>query len=76
MNRKLLTLTIAGALALGGGAALEANDMGGGRHGHRHGKMGFGIEHMTKELDLTPQQQAQVNPILICGRRGHGDLAD
>lgn len=70
MNRKLLTLTIAGALALGGGAALQAKGPGEEEHG-RHGRgpghgdhMGFGMEHMTKRLDLTPQQQAQVNPII------------
>jgi len=65
MNRKLLTLTIAGALALGGGSILQAK--GPGEHaGHRggHHRMGFGLEHLTKDLDLTAQQQAQVNPII------------
>ncbi len=62
MNRKLLALTIAGALALGSGATLQAK--GGDGHGGRHGKGGMGIEKMTKGLDLTPEQQAQVTPIL------------
>jgi len=64
MKRKPIALTIAGVLALGSGAALQAKN-----HGHeggkRHGKMGkFALEHVTKELDLTPQQQAQVAPII------------
>lgn len=68
MNRKLLTLTIAGALALGGGAALQAkgpHEEGeeGGWHGHGH-RMGMGLEHMTKTLNLTADQQAKVGPIL------------
>ncbi len=66
MHRKLLTLTIAGALALGGAAALQARpheDGGHGRHMRGH-KMGFKMERLTKDLDLTPQQQAQVDPIV------------
>lgn len=68
MNRKLLTLTIAGALALGGGAALQAKGQGEEEHG-RHGggpghHMEFKMEHLKKDLNLTPQQEAQVDPIL------------
>ncbi len=66
MNRKLLTLTIAGALALGSGAILQAKGPDGEGHG-RHGrgdKMGFRVERLTKDLDLTPAQQAQVTPII------------
>ena len=72
MNRKLLTLTIAGALALGGGAVLQAKERGeeghgwkghGGKMGHGE-RMGFKLGHLTKALDLTPQQQAQVDPII------------
>ena len=65
MNRKLMTLAVAGALALGGGVALQAGPAGGGMgcHGRGHHK-GFALDHMTKELELTPQQQAQVAPII------------
>lgn len=68
MKQKLIALSIAGALALGTGAALQAHPEG---HGAGHGvhkKMimhgGFGLKHVTKELDLTPQQEAQVKPII------------
>ena len=70
MNRKLLTLTIAGALALGGGAGLLAKgpgEEGHGGHGGWHGgghRMEFKMEHLKKDLNLTPQQEAQVDPIL------------
>jgi Spy/CpxP family protein refolding chaperone len=67
MKRKLIALSIAGALALGTGAALQAHPEGDGK-GHRmHKRMmmhGFGLKHVTKELDLTPQQEAQVKPVL------------
>ncbi len=68
MTRKLLALTIASALALVGGAALQAGEKGEGhgrheRGGHRMGG-GFGMEHLTKGLDLTPAQEAQVNPLI------------
>ena len=67
MKRKLIALSIAGALALGTGAALQAHPEGDGK-GHRMHKMkmmhGFGLKHVTKELDLTPQQEAQVKPVL------------
>ncbi len=64
MKTKLIVLTIAGALTLGT-LAVSAHE----GHGHgRHFKHGFGkgnaLEHLTKELDLTPQQQAQVAPIV------------
>ena len=68
MKRKLIALSIAGALALGTGAALQAHPEGDGKGGHRmHKKMmmhGFGLKHVTKELDLTPQQEAQVKPVI------------
>ena len=68
MKRKLIALSIAGALALGTGAALQAHPQGADGKGHRMHKMkmmhGFGLKRMTKELDLTPQQEAQVAPII------------
>jgi periplasmic protein CpxP/Spy len=39
-----------------------ATDSGGDRH--RHHKWGNALEHMTKNLDLTPEQQAKIRPIL------------
>ena len=35
-----------------------------GGNGHRHHKWGNSLEHMTKTLDLTPDQQAKIGPIL------------
>ena len=67
MKSKLMTLTLAGALALGSAAALQAGHPGRGGDGGCEGgphRMEFGLDHVTKQLDLTPQQQAQVAPIL------------
>jgi len=56
MKKNLLALTAAVALACGGfGVALAKT----GPAGHR-----FGLEHLTKSLNLTPDQQAKVQPIL------------
>ena len=64
MNRKLIAVAIASALTLG---AFGVSAHEGGR-GPGHRKMMFGggkaLEHLTNELDLTPQQQAQVQPII------------
>ena len=62
MKSRIIALTIAGALTLGT-LGVYAHE-GGGHGGHRfkHGKMA--LEHLTKDLDLTPQQQAQVAPII------------
>ena len=73
MNTKLIALSIAGALALGTGAALQAHPEGAdGKGPHMHRKMmmhgGFGLKHVTKELELTPQQEAQVKPVLDAAR--------
>lgn len=61
MKRPLITLSIAGALALGASAALQA---GPGWRGCGQHKKGFALERITTELELTPQQQAQVAPII------------
>jgi len=63
MKSKIIALTIAGALTLGT-LGVYAHE---GGHGGRHFKHGGGkmaLEHLTKDLDLTPQQQAQVAPII------------
>jgi Spy/CpxP family protein refolding chaperone len=62
MKQNLLTFAAAGVIALGGFAVVQAQPGhgGGGRwHGH-----GFGLEHITKGLNLTADQQAKVQPIL------------
>lgn len=71
MKRQLITLAIASGLALGslGSATAQGNDDG--PHGRRHGgpggqgwHHGNPMEHLTKKLDLTPDQQAKVQPII------------
>lgn len=65
MKRTLIALTITGALTLGTlGVYAEGPEH---RHGHRgmgRGQWGNPLEHLTKELDLTPDQQAKVGPIV------------
>lgn len=63
MNRKLIAVTIASALTLGS-LGVYAHE---GGEGPGHRKMfgrGRALEHLTRDLDLTPQQQAQVQPII------------
>jgi Spy/CpxP family protein refolding chaperone len=60
MKRDILTFVAAGAIALGGFAVLQAQPgAGGGWHGHA-----FGLQGLTKQLDLTSDQQTKVQPIL------------
>ncbi len=60
MKRNILTFVAAGAIALGGFAVLQAQPgAGGGWHGHA-----FGLQGLTKQLDLTSDQQTKVEPIL------------
>ena len=62
MKRNLLTLAVAGAIALGGFAMVQAQPGhgGGGRwQGHE-----FGLEGLTKGLNLTADQQTKVKPII------------
>ena len=69
MKRTLIAVTASAALALGS-LGLYAQGEGprhGGGHGGpggMHGRGGNPLEHLTKSLDLTPQQQAQVAPIV------------
>ena len=67
MKRKLITLSFAGALALGSIATLSAGyrEPGGerGRGGHG-GKGGFALERLTTKLNLTAEQETQVAPII------------
>ena len=60
MKRNILTFVAAGAIALGGFAVVQAQPgAGGGGHGHA-----FGLQGITKQLDLTSDQQTKVQPIL------------
>src|ERR1700682_3725129 len=66
MKRNLLTFAAVGAIALGGFAVVQAenSDQGGpGGRWHGHGQ-GFALGHLTKSLNLTPDQQAKVQPLI------------
>ena len=65
MKRNLLTLAAAGAIALGGFALVNAQDGAGGFAGHGgwHGHQ-FAMQHLTKSLNLTADQQTKVQPLL------------
>jgi Spy/CpxP family protein refolding chaperone len=66
IKRNLLTLATTGAIALGGFALVNAQDGTGGFAGHHGGWRGhrFAMEHLTKSLNLTPDQQGKVQPLL------------
>jgi hypothetical protein len=60
MKRNILAFVAAGAIALGGFAIVQAQPgAGGGGHGHA-----FGLRGLTRQLDLTSEQQTKVQPIL------------
>ena len=65
MKRNLLILAATGAIALSGFTIVQAAGKGGsdgrGWHGRGRGDM---LKHMTESLNLTPDQQAKVQPIL------------
>ena len=63
MKRNVLALVAAGAIALGGFVALQAQPGPGGPGGCAHGH-GFGLGHLTDKLNLTSEQQTKVQPIL------------
>jgi len=64
MKRNLLTLAAVGSIALGGFAvAQDENGAFGGGPGSWHGH-GFALEHLTKTLTLTSDQQTKVQPIV------------
>ena len=60
MKRNILTFVAAGAIALGGFAVVQAQP---GARGGGHG-CAFGLRGITKQLDLTSEQQTKVQPIL------------
>ena len=58
MKRNFLTLVTAALIVLGGFSVLQAqNARGGGAKGHR-------LEQLTDGLNLTPDQQAKVQPLI------------
>ena len=65
MTRTFIALTIGSALALGtlGAYAHEPGEHGHGPGGMHHMKDNP-LDHLTKELDLTADQQAKVSPIV------------
>ena len=63
MKRNLLTLATAGAIALGGFALVNAQD-GTGFAGHGFRGHQFAMQHLTKSLNLTSDQQAKVQPLI------------
>jgi Spy/CpxP family protein refolding chaperone len=58
MKRNILAFVVAGAIALGGLIVVQAQA---GPGGHDHA---FGLPGITKQLDLTSDQQTKVQPIL------------
>ena len=62
MKRNLLTLAAVGAIALGGFVVAQAEPgHGPGDRWHGHG---FGLEGLVNKLNLTPDQQTKVQPII------------
>jgi Spy/CpxP family protein refolding chaperone len=61
MKRNLLTVVAAGVIALGGFVVAQAQPDGcaAGHHGHA-----FGLRALTDQLNLTPDQQTKVQPIV------------
>jgi periplasmic protein CpxP/Spy len=64
MKRNLLTLAAVGVIALGGFAFAQAESGPGRWHGRGSHGHGFAIEHLTKTLNLTTDQQAKLQPIM------------
>ena len=67
MKLRLITLTAACAAMLATISIASAEESAGkdaDGNRHRHHKWGNSLEHMTKTLDLTPDQQAKIGPIL------------
>jgi Spy/CpxP family protein refolding chaperone len=71
MKRKIITLTAAAAMSLATLVYLQAKEPG--EHGpkHEHGpgpgphhEMGNPLEHLSKDLNLTDDQKAKVQPII------------
>jgi periplasmic protein CpxP/Spy len=64
MKRTLMTLALVGTIGLAPIAFAHEGGHGEGRGMKRMFKHKMGMEHLTKDLDLTPEQQAKVQPIV------------
>ena len=66
MTRKLITLLTASAFLLGGFTYLQAGeaDGHGPKHVKKHLKMGNVLDDWSKDLNLTDEQKAKVQPII------------
>jgi Spy/CpxP family protein refolding chaperone len=60
MKRNFLTVAAAGLIILGGFPVVQAQNPRGGGGGGR----GRGVERLTEGLNLTPDQQAKIQPII------------
>ena len=72
-KRNLITFAAIVAIAIGGYAFAEPQ---GGFAGHRggggwRGGHAFAMEHLTKALDLTPDQQTKVQPLIDQAKPAH-----
>jgi Spy/CpxP family protein refolding chaperone len=70
MHSRLLTLALGGMLTLGATGAAIAQDTPPsqgqpGPGGPRHMDPDRQLQHLTKELDLTADQQSQIKPVLV-----------
>ena len=75
MRNKCFAIALGGMLALSANAALYAQDQTPPTGGQQHGQWGHGrgrfmdpdrqLAHMTKTLNLSADQQAQIKPILV-----------
>ena len=64
MKRRLITLATVCALALTTISIAQAQDPAGKGPRWRHHNIGDMLEHLTKQFNLTPEQQAKIKPIL------------
>lgn len=69
MRTKLCTLALAGLLSMAGGVVIAQDNatttpQQGQAYGHRGMNPDSQLQHLTKQLDLTADQQAQIKPIL------------
>lgn len=67
MKRRLITLTAACTAILATISIAKAQDPAAkdsSGEGPRHRQSGIALEDLTKTLDLTPEQQAKINPIV------------
>ncbi len=63
MKRNFLTVVAITAIAVAGYAFAQPGGGYGGGHGGWHGHA-FAMEHLTKSLDLTADQQTKVQPLI------------